>query len=96
MVNRQKVSTKKNVTLLEAILKAKLPIATSCGGQGACHLCRLSILKSDTPLPPPNDIEKKALGNVCLHAGMRLACQIKVEAPLSVEVPRLRKKKRKK
>ena len=94
-VNNTSVAAEKGKSLLRAILKAKLPIATSCGGQGSCHLCRLTILQSDQELSQPNEIEMKALGNVCIQSGMRLACQITVNAPMQVDVPPLRKKRKK-
>ena len=94
-VNSTSVAAEKGKSLLRAILKAKLPIATSCGGQGSCHLCRLTVQQSDQELSAPNDIEIKALGNVCITSGMRLACQIMVHAPLTVDVPPLRKKRKK-
>ena len=94
IVNNKIIPAQKGKSLLTAILKAKHPIATSCGGQGSCHLCRLTILESDKPLPPANEIEKKTLGNVCIQSGMRLACQTMVDAPLVVDVPPLRKKRK--
>ena len=93
-VNNKTLPAQKGKSLLNAILKAKHPIATSCGGQGSCHLCRLTILESDIALPPANDTEMKALGNVCIQAGMRLACQVMVNAPLVVDVPPPRKKRK--
>ena len=94
IVNNRTIPADRGASLLETILKAKHPIATSCGGQGSCHLCRLTILKSAQELPSPNDIEVKALGNVCISAGMRLACQVHVHSTLKVDVPKPRKKKK--
>lgn len=73
--------------LLNAILSAGLLVETACGGQGTCHLCRVTVVRAAPTLPPANSIETKALGNVLLAQGMRLSCQVPTEAGLEVRLP---------
>ncbi len=85
-VDGQTVVCEAGRPLLNAIIKAGLLIDTACGGQGVCHLCRVTVKAGR--LPPANAVEKRALGNVLVAQGMRLSCQILVQAPLSVCVER--------
>jgi len=82
--------------LLNELLNAGLVVETACGGQGSCHLCRVTVLQGEG-LPVPNRIENKALGNVLLAAGLRLSCQIPAQALMRVQIPKPRpsKKRRK-
>ena len=73
--------------LLNAIMQAGRLIETACGGKGVCHLCRVTIAPQSASLPPPNDIEQRALGNVLLAQGVRLSCQISVTVGLAVILP---------
>jgi adenylate cyclase len=92
-VNDHDVEDHAGKQLLHAIMDAGIPIATACGGQGSCHLCRVLIRDGHDRLPQPNAIERKALGNVLIAQGMRLACQIRLAQPLTLEVPAPRQRR---
>lgn len=70
--------------LMQALRAAGVPVATECGGRGICHLCRVWI--RDGELPEPARVERRALGNVLVEAGMRLSCRVRVEGPLRIEL----------
>jgi len=72
--------------LLSELLRRNLVVQTACGGQGSCHLCRVTLLSRDV-VPPPSDLEKRALGNVLIASGMRLSCQIEVTSGMQVQLP---------
>ncbi|MBI3178311.1 MAG: (2Fe-2S)-binding protein [Deltaproteobacteria bacterium] len=87
-VDGQELACTEGRPLLNAIVNAGLLIDTACGGQGICHLCRVTVESGRASLPPANAIEKRALGNVLIAQGMRLSCQILVRAPLRVRIVR--------
>jgi uncharacterized 2Fe-2S/4Fe-4S cluster protein (DUF4445 family) len=59
-------------------------VRAGCNGSGACGLCRIRIAKGDTGEPSAN--ERSALGTGLLSQGVRLACQVKPEHDLEVEI----------
>lgn len=95
-VDDKPIDVERGKTLLNAILNAHIVIETACGGQGTCHLCRLTVVGGQQNLPPASTIERRALGNVLIAQGMRLACQIRVDSPLEVKLPQYRKSSAKK
>lgn len=74
--------------LLEVILGTGLAIETACGGKGTCHLCRVNLAAESGPLPPASALETRALGNVLVAQGMRLACQVVARKGLRLTIPR--------
>lgn len=83
-VDGQDVRCTSGTSLLNALVNAGVLIGTACGGRGVCHFCRVTVRGAATKA---NAIEARALGNVLVAGGMRLACQVVVEAPLEVSVP---------
>jgi ferredoxin len=86
-VNGAEVLIEEGRPLLHALLKIGQRVETACGGKGTCHLCRVKILPDSSPLPPPETMEVRALGNVLIKQGMRLSCQISAQPGLRIEVP---------
>lgn len=76
-------------SLLDVIMDAAHPIATSCGGQAACGLCRLEVLEGMDHLRPVAPREVEHLGNLLVQRGWRLACQARlvVDGDVRVRVP---------
>lgn len=71
-------------TLLEISRLRNVPHASVCGGRARCSTCRVRIEEGEESLPPPRFAEAVTLGAVGAPEGVRLACQIRPEAPLSV------------
>lgn len=69
--------------LRQALLEAGIFLDSPCGGRGSCGKCRVHI---SGELAPPSSLERELLGS-SLKRGMRLACQVTVQAPLEVEIP---------
>jgi ferredoxin len=68
-------------TLMERCLAAGLPVATSCGGRGACGRCVLEILEGDEALTRATARERRVLARNGLVAGNRLSCRCKAWDP---------------
>lgn len=83
-VDGVKVQAPQGATLLEIGRYGGIFLAAVCGGRGRCTTCRCQIVKGHETLPPPERAERSALERLGLPAGIRLACQVKPEAPLTV------------
>lgn len=71
-------------TVLDASRAGGIPHALVCGGRGRCSTCRIRIVDGDDGLPAPSDEEVRVLQRVGLPDGVRLACQLRPSASLSV------------
>lgn len=71
-------------TLLEISRMCGVPHASVCGGRARCSTCRVRVTDSNQPLPEPGPAERKTLDRIGAPADVRLACQIRPEADISV------------
>ena len=71
-------------TLMENLIAAHIPVASSCGGDGICGKCRMLVI---TPggLPPPSELERKTLYRSGAKVGERLSCQLLMKTNGMVE-----------
>ncbi len=85
----QPIEAPEGSSLLAALLAARSPISTSCGGQATCGLCRLTVLQGSSLLSPVNAKEVLHLGNVAKVVSIRLACQALImgEGEIEIDVP---------
>lgn len=70
--------------LKKAMDIAGLDFDFPCGGRGRCGKCRLQIRKGSVP---PSDSDHDHLDEDEIEAGFRLACAIKIQDDLVVELP---------
>ena len=85
-VNQERaVSTPVGLKLLNVLGNAQLFVPSACGGGGTCGQCRVRVLEGGGALLPTEatHISKREAGQ-----GARLACQVVVKEPMSIEVPR--------
>jgi adenylate cyclase len=71
-------------TLLEASRSAGVPHASVCGGRGRCSTCRVRIVEGLDKLPAATGAEAITLDSIEAPPNIRLACQIKPTASLTV------------
>jgi len=76
-------AVKKGGSLWRAALRARLPIASSCRGQGACKACRVRVLSGQENL---NALTPRESG-LGLEPGERLACMTEVHGPVTITTP---------
>ena len=67
--------------LMNALLEAGLPVASSCHGEGVCSMCRVKIQGTVTP---PEKFESDCLKRNKAEPEERLSCQISVNADIVV------------
>ena len=73
-----------SMTILEASRLGGIPHASVCGGRGRCSTCRVRVGPGGDLLPPPSEEEAKVLKRVGAPPGVRLACQTRPVADLTV------------
>lgn len=75
-------------SVLDAAVKAAVPLEHACGGVCACSTCHVIVREGFEGLAPASDREEDMLDNApCLTTTSRLGCQIEVNADLAVEIP---------
>ncbi|MBN1930946.1 MAG: DUF4445 domain-containing protein [Desulfobacterales bacterium] len=79
----------KEKSILEALFEEGIFLRSDCGGRGYCGKCRLKVLGSDhLKFSPPDSSERKIIGQKDLAAGYRLACCLKPNSDLEIEIPK--------
>ena len=71
-------------SVLEALRHEGVPHAALCGGRARCTTCRVLVTKGGDWLPPAAGLEAAALARIGATPGMRLACQLRPGADISV------------
>ncbi len=82
--NGRIVTMHAGATVLETLRENGIPQAAVCGGRGRCTTCRVLVTKGLDELPAPTGLEAKALERIGATPGMRLACQIRPTADISI------------
>jgi len=70
--------------LLAALAAQGIFLPAACGGRGTCGQCRVTVTAGAPPLKPT---ETPHIDAADAAAGVRLACMLKLRAPLAVRVP---------
>lgn len=65
-------------SLFDVAQRAGAPLATACGGQGTCGLCRVKVVGGEAHLSAYTEAEKRHLGNVYFITKVRLGCRARV------------------
>lgn len=71
-------------SILETLREHGIPHASVCGGRARCTTCRVQVSSGRDSLPPPGELEAKALARIGAANGLRLACQVRPVADLSI------------
>jgi adenylate cyclase len=71
-------------TVLETLREHGIRHASVCGGRARCTTCRVQVTRGVERLHQPTRAEANALARIQAPPGLRLACQIRPDADLSV------------
>jgi adenylate cyclase len=82
--NGRHVPIMPGATVLETLRANGIAHASVCGGRARCTTCRVLVTKGLDQLPEATGLEAKALARIGGQPGMRLACQIRPTADISV------------
>ncbi|MEZ4332334.1 MAG: 2Fe-2S iron-sulfur cluster-binding protein [Myxococcota bacterium] len=72
------------MTLLDAVVAAGLPIASACGSEGACARCGVEIIAGAEGLDAESERETRIKARNRIDARHRLACRVRPTADLTV------------
>jgi adenylate cyclase len=78
------VQVPRGFSVLEASRYARIPHASVCGGRGRCSTCRIRVSQGLAKQPAPSEAELKVLQRVGAPPNVRLACQLRPTADISV------------
>jgi adenylate cyclase len=80
----QTVHVPAGYSVLEASRASNIPHMSLCGGRARCSTCRIEVVSTDAPLPPPGPDEAETLARIGAPPAVRLACQLRPTAALEV------------
>ncbi|WP_350335914.1 adenylate/guanylate cyclase domain-containing protein [Coralliovum pocilloporae] len=80
-----KIKTPVGPTLLEISRSRGIPHASVCGGRARCSTCRTLIIEGEDTLEDPDPAERSVLARIGSPDHVRLACQIRPKADLTVQ-----------
>lgn len=93
-LNGPTVKTSHGFTLLETSKTFGIPHASICGGRARCSTCRVRVMTGLEDQPLASETEQRVLNRIGATQNVRLACQLRPVANLSV-VPLLPAKRTK-
>lgn len=73
-------------TVMSVAVREDIPVRSDCGGSGTCGKCRVVPDPAEN-VSAPTEAERKMLSSRQLSENVRLACQARVEGPVSVTIP---------
>lgn len=71
--------------LMQTLLAAGLPVASSCHGDGICAKCRIQILEGSENLSPINAREQMLRDRLRLPRDLRISCQTEVLGDILID-----------
>src|SRR5881409_1922234 len=84
VASRRTLSVAPGTTILKAAHAGGVEITATCGGRGRCTSCRVKFVSGT--IPPPTIMDELQLGDGLVREGYRLACQCRVNEPITVQV----------
>ncbi|RYZ72061.1 MAG: (2Fe-2S)-binding protein [Proteobacteria bacterium] len=70
--------------LMEALLAAGLPVASSCRGDGVCAKCRIEIVEGAKNLSPETELETFLRERHSIPKNQRVSCQTQIQGDITV------------
>ncbi len=82
--NGRRLSLRPGATVLETLIENGIPHAAVCGGRARCTTCRIMVTNGIDDLQPADGVEARALKRIGAAPGVRLACQVRPTAHLTI------------
>ncbi len=84
--SRGDIEVPRGSVLMEALLKAGLPVASSCRGDGVCTKCRLRVRELEAGAASGiSDFERGLLDRIQADRAERISCQTEVLGLIEVD-----------
>lgn len=85
--SQKKIAVPIGANLMHALKDQQIPVASSCGGDGVCHKCFLTIEQGVENLSAPTPTEIYLVQEKQISPQQRLSCQCKVLGNITVHAP---------
>lgn len=83
--NQAPIEAESGSILMEVLLKAGLPVASSCHGDGVCAKCRVIVLQGSENLSPVGPLEQMLRDRLKIEKGIRISCQTQVLGDIVID-----------
>jgi 2Fe-2S ferredoxin len=83
--NRESFEVAAGTNLMESLLNQKIPVSSSCHGDGVCAKCRVTVQEGDLHLSPKGDLEKHLLEKNKYAKNVRISCQVQVLGDVTID-----------
>ena len=70
---------------MDALLRAGLPVASSCKGDGICAKCRVRVVAGAENLTPVEPLERRVRERLRLAPDLRLSCQARALGHVTID-----------
>lgn len=71
--------------LMQSLLAAHLPVASSCNGDGVCAKCKIEIVEGMKNLNIPNEVELFLKEKNKIDSRFRISCQTQVFGDIKID-----------
>jgi len=71
--------------LMEELLRANLPVASSCHGDGICGKCRIKIIEGAENLSKIGSLEQLLRDRLRVPPEFRISCQTQVLGDITID-----------
>lgn len=85
--NEKELKAEPNMNLLRLLQANGFSIASPCGGKGFCGKCKVRVIDGEHTKSSFYTDEMSYLSSIEKEMGFRLACRVKVEEDLLIEIP---------
>lgn len=76
---------RKGERLMDVLERAGITLETVCGRTGKCGRCKIIVREGKAPI---TDNDRKLIMQVDLDQGMRLACEMKINSDMVIDIPK--------
>lgn len=83
--NRTPLIVNVGTNLMNALLDAGIPVASSCRGDGVCAKCKLNIIEGMNNLTPENPNEAFLRESKNIPPNERLSCQVQILGDITID-----------
>lgn len=82
---RPPIEVAEGVNLRMALLKNKVPLASSCGGAAVCSKCWVKVIEGADHITPPGADEERLRTEGSVDASSRLSCMVEILGDIVID-----------
>lgn len=83
--NYPEIAVESGAVLMDVLLQAGLPVASSCHGDGICGKCRIHIISGAENLSKINSVESIVRDRLKIPREYRISCQAQVLGDITID-----------